>query len=288
VIIDAHAHFDSRMLNTERLLGKMDAEGIQYAALIPCMNDPLPHTPERLLALIRRLSSFGVGRWVVERIHRSTLNADGDLVLNGQVYGIYEEPDNASVAQLVEQHPGRFVGWIFLNPLSQVPCLEELERWRAVPGMIGIKLHPHWHDYPVSVLWPVLRRASELQLPVLMHLGHGDRGDYRAIAQAFPELRLICAHAGIPFYAELWKYARQVKNVHVDLSSPYLDEALVRSAVRELGPERCMYGTDSPYGFQTEDGYDYHRIREWIERLPVSSTERERILGKNFADLVFG
>ncbi|MEY4546780.1 MAG: hypothetical protein RL685_2975, partial [Pseudomonadota bacterium] len=81
---------------------------------------------------------------------------------------------------------------------------------------------------------------------------------------------------------------RQVKNVHVDLSSPYLDEALVRSAVRELGPERCMYGTDSPYGFQTEDGYDYHRIREWIERLPVSSTERERILGRNFAELVFG
>jgi predicted TIM-barrel fold metal-dependent hydrolase len=286
MIIDAHAQFEARMLSEGGLLEKMDAAGIGSAALIPSMNDPLPHTPERLLALMRHLSQFGLGRHIVEKIHRSTLDAEGDLVLHGRVYRIYAEPDNASVAQMVKQHPGRFVGWIFLNPVSRTPWAEELERWRAVPGMIGVKLHPHWHDYPVSVLWPLLARASELELPLLMHLGHGERGDYRAIVEAFPRLTLICAHAGIPFYSQLWKYARQADNLYVDLSSPYLDERLVRAAVRELGAERCLYGTDSPYGFQTADGYDYHRIREWIERLDVSATERERILGQNFARLI--
>ena len=54
-----------------------------------------------------------------------------------------------------------------------------------------------------------------------------------------------------------------------------------------MGPERCLYGTDAPYGFHQDDGsYDYGEIRGWIERLPVSSREIERILGANFARII--
>jgi hypothetical protein len=41
----------------------------------------------------------------------------------------------------------------------------------------------------------------------------------------------------------------RIMALHVDLSSPYLDEPLARAAVAAMGPERCLYGTDSPYGF---------------------------------------
>jgi predicted TIM-barrel fold metal-dependent hydrolase len=258
MIIDCHAHFEPRMLDTERVLAKMKAAGVDRVAMIPTMNDPLPETPERLLWLARRLMNSSVGRPLAERVHRATLTRDGHLKLNGRVFQIYRRPDNESVARLLEAHPESFLGWIFLNPRDNPGVLDELERWRQIRGFVGIKLHPHWHDYSTDLLFPLLRRAEELKLPVLIHLGFGKRGDFRAICRQFPRLILISAHAGFPFYKDLWKWAGECPNLHVDLSSPYIDEALARSAVAVMGPERCLYGTDAPYGFHGDDGsYDY-------------------------------
>lgn len=283
MIIDSHAHFEPRMLDLERVVAKMDAAGVDRVALIPAMNDPLPETPERLLAVLRKTMSSRATRPLAELVHRATLTPEGDLRLGGKVYGIYSRPDNASVAAALARYPDRFLGWIFLNPRNNPGVLDELERWRSVPGMIGIKLHPHWHDYRTALLDPLLRRAEELRLPVLIHLGFGPRGDYRAIAARFPRLTVIAAHAGFPFYKDLWAHKRDCPNLHVDLSSPYIDEPLARAAVAAMGAERCLYGTDSPYGFHAEDGsYDYGEIKRWVERMPLSSAERERIFAGNF------
>lgn len=287
MIIDCHAHFEPRMLDASDALAKMDAAGVDRVALIPAMNDPLPHTPERLLSVMRVLMRRRATRPLAELAHRATLTRDGNLRLGAKVYGIYPRPDNAGVAALLEAHPTRFFGWIFLNPRADRDVLASLERWRSVPGMIGVKLHPHWHDYPTELLSPLLRRVEELGLPIVIHLGFGERGDVRAIAERFPKLCIVSAHAGFPFYGDLWAIARFCPNLYVDLSSPYIDEALARDAVREMGPDRCLYGTDAPYGFHEGDGsYDYGRIRGWVERMPVTSAERERMLGGTFLDLL--
>jgi predicted TIM-barrel fold metal-dependent hydrolase len=287
VIIDSHAHFEPRMLDTARVLAKMDAAGVDRVALIPAMNDPLPATPERLLTAIRFLMRRSATRPLAEAIHRATLTRKGDLRLGRQVYGIYARPDNGAVARVVAEHASRFYGWIFLNPVASPNLLEELEEWRAVPGMIGVKLHPHWHDYETEQLEPLLARVEELGLPVLIHLGFRGRGDFRAICARHPKLVVISAHAGFPFYRDLWRYKDECPNLHVDLSSPYIDESLARQAVAAMGPERCFYGTDAPYGFHDADGsYDYRRIAGWIDRMPVSARDKDRIFGENFAALV--
>ena len=287
MVVDSHAHFDPRILSPERVVAKMEAAGVDRIAMIPSMIDPLPETPERLLAAMRRLSRSAAGRLVVEATHRALLTPEGDLRLAGRVVSIYARPDNEGVARLVAAHPARFLGWIFLNPRNNPAVLDELERWRSVPGMIGVKLHPHWHDYRTEILGPLLRRAEELRLPVLIHLGFRRRGAYRAICRDFPRLRVIAAHAGFPFYDDLWAHARDHDNLFVDLSSPYIDEALARAAVVAMGPERCLYGTDAPYGFHEADGsYDYGEIRRWVERMPVGAAARERILGDNFLEIV--
>ena len=224
---------------------------------------------------------------IVEATHRALLTPEGDLRLSGKVVSLYSRPDNEGVARLVAAHPDRFLGWIFLNPRNNPRVLDDLERWRSVPGMIGVKLHPHWHDYRTEILGPVLRRAEELHLPVLIHLGFRKRGDFRAICAAYPRLRVISAHAGFPFYKDLWAYRGECPNLHVDLSSPYIDEPLARAAVKAMGPERCLYGTDAPYGFHEADGsYDYGEIRRWVERMPVSTEMRGRIFGGNFREMV--
>ncbi|MBC7174455.1 MAG: amidohydrolase family protein, partial [Polyangiaceae bacterium] len=111
--------------------------------------------------------------------------------------------------------------------------------------------------------------------------------DFRALAERYPRLPIIAAHAGFPFYRDLWKHGPSLRNLYVDLSSPYIDEALARRAVEALGPERCLYGTDSPFGFHAADGtYDYGEIRRWVERMPVSSEEQARIFAGNFLELL--
>src|SRR5262249_52003504 len=150
-------------------------------------------------------------RPLTERVHRALLTPEGDLRLSGHVYRIYARPDNESVARLVQAHPSRFRGWIFLNPRGNPTVLDELERWRAVPGMIGVKLHPHWHDYRTELLAPIAARAEELRLPILIPLGYGARGDFRALCTRFPRLTVIAAHAGFPFYKQLWAHARAFK-----------------------------------------------------------------------------
>jgi uncharacterized protein len=287
MVIDCHAHFDPRLLDLPQMISKLDAAGVDRVVLIPAMNDPLPHTPERLLSLARTLSRRPATRPIVEAIHRALLTPEGDLKLSGEIVSIYARPDNDAVARACEAHPDRIFGWMFLNPRNNPIVLDELEALRSRSNMVGIKLHPHWHDYRTALSHPLLARAEELGLPVLMHLGFGARGDYRAICQRFPKLKLIAAHAGVPFYDSLWRDARDLPNLYVDLSSPYIDEALARDAVKTMGAHRCLYGTDAPYGFpEKDDSYDYRAIRGWIERMTVSTSDREKILYGNAEEIL--
>jgi hypothetical protein len=54
-----------------------------------------------------------------------------------------------------------------------------------------------------------------------------------------------------------------------------------------MGPERCLYGTDAPYGFDEEDhSYDYGEIKGWVERMPVSAEQRDAMFGVTFARIL--
>lgn len=286
LIIDSHAHFEPRMLGETDLLQKLNAAGVDKVAIIPAMNDPLPPVPEILLGGVRLLMQSGFTRPIAELLHRATLTRQGNLRLATGEYQIYKQPDNASAFELVARHPDRFVAWAFLNPAISADVLGDLEKWRSHSGMIGVKLHPHWHDYTTDLLYPLFERMQELNLPALVHLGFGKRGDYRAIAEKFPRLKLIAAHAGFPFYQDMWNFAKN-HNIYVDLSSPYIDENLARAAVKVMGAERCLYGTDAPYGFSDEKHqYDYTAIRGWVERMPVSAVDKEKIFAGNFMSLL--
>jgi hypothetical protein len=68
----------------------------------------------------------------------------------------------------------------------------------------------------------------------------------------------------------------------VDLPSPLLVDDEVRlGAVRALGAEKYLDGTDGPYRDAAQG-----RMLQGVLRLPRSDAEKERILGGNFAELV--
>lgn len=280
-VIDVHAHFEPRMLDTAALLAKLDGAGIDRVILIPAMNDPLPHTPTALLTVMRVLMNSPLcacAGWIERRLHTE----EGDLRLGGETIRIYARPDNGQVAELLQAHPERFLGWIFLNPRDTLDPLEELERWRSVPGFIGVKLHPHWHGYDIPEALPIAQRCEELGLPILIHLGFGERGAWQVLRGRCPRLRIIFAHAGMPLFSRMWRDIRDDPRLYIDLSSPYLSERLARDAVAICGPERALYGTDAPYGFEDADHtYDYTHLRSWIERMPCRAEQIDQMLGGN-------
>lgn len=283
MIVDAHYHLDERIEPVDALLARMDRHGIGRTALIPTMVDPIRvgRLAERSSVVLRKLL---MSRWrgLGLRLYNRTVTADGRFVLLGKAYRIYDAPRNENVASAMQAHPDRFHGWIFVNPTT-ADALGEPARWVGRSGWIGVKCHPFWHRYPVSMLDDVAAYCVEKDLPLLMHLG-GDRerGDYRYLPERHPELKIVYAHAGIPFYEELWDYASSKDNVLVDLSNPaFVDGRIARGAINALGVEKCLYGTDGPYGQTNHSGL----LRE-ILQMPLSDRDKERILADNFRELV--
>jgi predicted TIM-barrel fold metal-dependent hydrolase len=291
MIIDCHIHYDPEILPLERMLSCMDKNGVEKAALIATMVEPFYLTGKMKKASgdLLRYTLFRVNP-LGQLFYETTVDKKGNFVLLGKKYRISQEPDNAPIAEAVESNPDKLMGWIFINPAAGGDPLAELEKWDSHPGMVGVKAHPFWHRYPISQLDSAASWCKEYGYPLLIHLGsRGGSGDYRRLPEKYPGLKVIYAHAGIPYYRKLWAYIKDKEGVYIDLSSPYLDQELVRKAVDFLGADKCLYGTDGPYGQQSPgEDYDYGLIKGWIEALPLSEKDFRKIFSENFEALIKG
>ena len=289
MVVDCHIHFDPEILTLERMLACMDKHGINKAALIPTMVEPF-YLEGKMKAAGSDLLRYTLFRFnaLGQFIYMTTIDKKGNFILLGKKYRIFDKPDNATVAEAVGKHPERFMGWIFVNPSTADDPIEEVERWSSHPGMVGVKAHPFWHRYPISSLDGVASWCREHDYPLLMHLGcKGGSGDYKRLPERYPGLKVLYAHAGIPYFQKLWSYIKNKKDVYIDVSSPYLNQDLMRKAVDFLGADKCLYGTDGPYGQQGPGGdYDYGLIKGWVETLPLSDKEFEKVFNENFQGII--
>ena len=283
MIVDAHYHLEERIETVDRLLGQMDQHGIDRIALIATMLDPFDAGEEGAAGAAQlREALLGGSRDLGLAFYNGMLTDGGDFSLLGEIHRIYAMPDNASVARVMQVHPDRFYGWVFVNPSAANP-VAEMDKWAGQPGWIGVKSHPFWHRYAVAMLDDVAGYCSDRGWPLLIHLGGDEeRGDYRYLPERHPNLRVLYAHAGVPFYRDVWDYAKSKDNVSVDLSSPaYVDERMRLDVIKVVGAEKCFYGTDGPY-----DCPDHGTIIQEIRQLPLSDAEKECVLGGNFGELV--
>lgn len=283
MIVDAHYHLEEELETVEALLEQMDKHDVRRVALIPKMNEPfhLKPIPKRASAMLPSLLMSRL-RLMGLLLYNSTVTSDGKLSTLGTKYLLYHKPDNSYIHDVLQEYPGKFFGWMFINPKT-MNSIEEIERWVGRQGWIGVKTHPFWHSYPVSMLDDVAAFCEERNLPILMHLG-GDResGDYRYLPERHPRLKIIYAHAAVPYFKEVWNYAKEKENVFVDLSSTvYTNQAVLSSVIGTLGAAKCLYGTDGPYAEATQG-----RMLARILQLSISDDERERILGRNFLEII--
>lgn len=145
MIVDAHYHLEARMQPLAQLLEQMDRHKVDRIALIATMNDPFPwNAMAEMMAGTERSMLLSRSPDPALGIYRSMVSTEGDFSLLGKKYRVYPIPDNAPVAAAMERYPGRFYGWIFVNPSAAyvdkricIQAIKALGAHRCLAGTDG-------------------------------------------------------------------------------------------------------------------------------------------------------
>lgn len=166
--------------------------------------------------------------------------------------------------------------------------LRQAERMLRNAEVAGIKLHPDRHryragDHAAAVLELLARFPGKALLMHCTGTAYSDPAPVIERALAFAGVPVIIAHLGrteppdlvIDLIAD-----RRASNVCVDTSA-MRDAAVVRRAIRTIGAERILFGSDFP--FYRPDG-----IIALIRSSGASDGDIERILSRNARRLLDG
>lgn len=204
----------------------------------------------------------GVPGSVEERVDRllefaGRMGIDRIVLSMGTVFVRDPSPDdlqsaNEEVLRAIARAPDRVLGMVYVNPRHQAASLAELDRCVAQGPMVGVKL---WIamtcDRPE--LDSIVRRATELKAPVLQHTfervdanlpGESRCTDLVTLAARHPQARFICAHTGADWERSI-RIIRPAANIFAEICGSDPTAGFVEMAVRELGAERVLYGSDA-------------------------------------------
>ncbi len=160
--------------------------------------------------------------------------------------------DNDAVLRALRAHPDRAFGFVYLNPKETQASLDELNRCVRDGPMVGVKL---WVAQRCNApeLDPLVARAIELKVPILQHTwlkitgnlpGESTPMDLAELAGRHPEAKLICGHTGGDWEVGI-RVIRPHRNIFADLAGGDPTAGLTEMAVRELGADRVVYGSDA-------------------------------------------
>lgn len=162
-------------------------------------------------------------------------------------------------AQQVVGNTDGLLQWVIVHPQQQ-ETYRQAERMLESSNCVGIKIHPEEHTYPIVDHGRTLFEfAARHRAFVLAHSGD-ERSlpmDFMPFINEFPEVSLILAHlgnggraAGDPSLQVQAIQASRHGNVYTDTSSARsMLPKLIEWAANEIGPDRILFGTDTPIYF---------------------------------------
>ena len=224
-----------------RALRKFDAHNHVFAAV----NRPNADWTE-VDNLIAAADALGIERLLCSKPITAGVLADSATVRDA----------NDAVLAAMKRHPGRILGYCFVQPGTGAAALDEIERCLDA-GMVGVKLYNQF-KYTDPVVFPIAERCI---LRRILFLGHSafltdpraaamqpktsHALDFCALARRYPELLLVMGHVN---GGGDWEWAikglRDCANVHLDTSGSVLEDDTIERCVRLLGHRRVLFATD--------------------------------------------
>ncbi|MEW5974931.1 MAG: amidohydrolase family protein [Acidobacteriota bacterium] len=200
-------------------------------------------TPEERMAyLIRFMDRM--------RIDRAMLSLGYPLLEDPPPDQLREENDQ--VLRAIRQWPDRTLGFVYLNPNHLAFSLQEFDRCVRDGPMVGVKL---WDAKRCSApeLDPIVERAAAMKAVILQHTwfnlggnGPGESTPYDIVelARRHPQAAFIDAHTGGDWELGI-RAIRSARNVATCVAGFDPTSGAVEMAVRELGAERVIFGSDA-------------------------------------------
>ncbi len=188
---------------------------------------------------------------------------------------------NDDVAAFVAAAPERRIGFLSVHP--EVPGWEdELERACGL-GLRGVKLGPNYQIFdPLGGAALRLYELAETRgLPVLFHQGASPVREaplryahpllMDEIAIRFPELRIVMAHMGHPWWRETIVTIRKHPHVYADVSALFYRPWSLYEGMRLVTEwnvfDRLLFGSDFPIATPAETAAGLRRVND-----PVAGT----------------
>ncbi|HET6405329.1 MAG TPA: amidohydrolase family protein [Candidatus Thermoplasmatota archaeon] len=173
-------------------------------------------------------------------------------------------------------------------------AIEERLRRRDI---IALKLYPGYeYYYPTDkICRPIYELAIEYDVPVMVHTGdcYNPKAKVKyahplhldEVAVDYPELRIVMAHLGNPWFRDTAEVIYKNSNVYADISGLVLGdiaenfEAWLKQQVREIiqfagEPDKLLYGTDWPI-------VNMGPYLKLMDSLDLDPEAREKLLWKN-------
>lgn len=174
------------------------------------------------------------------------------------------EEQNKLYAGLAAKYPDRLIAFFGIDPRRPRPHKlfeKAIKEW----GMKGLKLLPPTGFYPNDKeVYPLYAKAEELGVPALVHTGpetipllskFGQPIYLDEVCNAFPDLKIVAAHAAYCWWEELAELASNKANLYIDLASwqtrtrRHKDVEfyrVLRKLLNTVGARRVLLGSDYP------------------------------------------
>jgi len=182
---------------------------------------------------------------------------------------------NDYIAQCVEKHRKRLVGFGRVDPRRDADAVTELKRIKTKLRLSGIKLHPMVEcfrpDHPFFDKF--FKKTSELKLPILIHTGDGFSAPSLAVrvAKRYSGLDMILAHLREGCVGAL----KESSNIYVETSGTLPEFVEMATDIDE---DRVLFGSDIPY-------YRLPTQTAIIDAAEISKKARRKVYFENFERL---
>lgn len=172
------------------------------------------------------------------------------------------EGNDEVTAAAVAKYPDKLVGFAYADP-RRPDCMELLRHAIEDLGLKGVKFGPIYNGVALSDprLEPVYEYCQRNNIPLTMHMGTtfarnapvdmGRAIHVEPIALKYPDLVMILAHMGHPWYEDCIAVVRKQPNVYCEVSAlfyrPWQYYNILIAAQEYKVVDKIFFGTDFPF-----------------------------------------
>ena len=200
-------------------------------------------TPEeRMQVLIECADRLGIERLLLSQGYSADRHPTAEQL----------REENDRVMRAVRRFPDRAYGSVYLSPAHPEFSVQEFNRCVRDGPMVCVGELEADRRCNVPEMDLIVERAASMKAPILQHTwlkaGGNDEGestpfDVVELARRHPDVQFVCVHTGGDWERGI-RILRATKNVYAEIAGSNPTAGFVEMAVRELGAERVIYGSD--------------------------------------------